>query len=48
MGPEPKGQAPMVLGKYMIVIRITGSLYRYSWCYIRVGPRVVIRITGSL
>ena len=28
----------MVVIKYMAVIRITGSLWKYSWCCIRVGP----------
>ena len=38
MGPWPKGPALMVVIKYMAVIRITGSLWKYSWCCIRVGP----------
>ena len=27
----------MVVGEYMVVIRIIGSLWKYSWCYIRIG-----------
>ena len=28
----------MVVGKYMVVIRSNGSLWKYPWCYIRGGP----------
>ena len=49
----------MVVGKYMVVIRSLGSLWTYSWCYIRDGPKgpalmvvvkymVVIRVIASL
>ena len=37
-GPSTRGWAPVVVIKCMVVIRVTGSLYKHSCVYIRVGP----------